>query len=69
VEWLIKNLKNEVQVVFLASQVDYFESAKPHLFIHFETYDYREKKIQELEDDYNKFYRSSSLKNIKLKDS
>lgn len=69
VEWLLKNLKNEVQVIFVANQVDYFESAKPHLFMHFETYDYRGKNLREIEDDYNAFYHSSALKNIQLKDS
>ena len=68
-EWVLKNLKNEVQVIFVANQTDYFESAKPHLFMHFKPYDYRGKNLQEIEKDYNAFYRSSSLKNIKLKDS
>jgi hypothetical protein len=69
VEWLLKNLKNEVQVIFVASQVDYFESDKPHLFMHFETYDFQGKNLPEIEDDYNTFYRTSALKNIKLKDT
>ncbi len=69
VEWLLKNLKNEVQVIFVANQVDYFERAKPHLFMHFETYDYRGKNLQEIEDDYNAFYHSSALKNIQLKET
>ncbi len=69
VEWLLKNLKNEVQVIFVANQVDYFERAKPHLFMHFETYDYRGKNLQEIEDDYNAFYHSSALKNIRLKET
>lgn len=68
VEWLLKNLKNEVQVIFVANQIDYFESAKPYLFMHFETYDYRGKNLREIENDFNVFYRISSLKNIKLKD-
>jgi 1-acyl-sn-glycerol-3-phosphate acyltransferase len=68
-EWLLKNLKNEVQVIFVANQVDYFESDKPHLFMHFETYDFQGKNILEIEDDYNTFYRRSALKNIKLKDT
>jgi len=69
VEWLLKNLKNEVQVIFVANQTDYFDSAKPHLFMHFKPYGYRGKDLQKIEKDYNAFYRSSSLKNIKLKDS
>jgi len=69
VEWLLKNLKNEVQVIFVANQMDYFESPKPTLFIHFENYDYKGKNLQEIEDDFNAFYRSSSLKNIKLKNT
>ncbi|MBW6535609.1 MAG: lysophospholipid acyltransferase family protein [Mariniphaga sp.] len=69
VEWLLKNLKNEIQLIFVANQVDYFESAKPHLFMHFETYDYRGKNLREMEDDYNTFYHSNALKNIWLKDT
>lgn len=67
VEWLLKNLKNEVLVIFVANQVDYFEWARPHLFMHFETYDFREKSLHEIENDYNTFYHSSALKNIRLK--
>jgi hypothetical protein len=66
---LLKNLKNEVQVIFVANHVDYFESDKPHLFMHFETYDFQGKNLPEIEDDYNTFYRTSALKNIKLKDT
>jgi 1-acyl-sn-glycerol-3-phosphate acyltransferase len=69
VEWLLKNLKKDVRVIFVANQVDYFESAKPYLFMHFETYDYKGKNLQEIEADFNAFYRTSSLKNIKLKDT
>ncbi|WP_372949140.1 lysophospholipid acyltransferase family protein [Mariniphaga sp.] len=69
VEWLLKNLKNEVEVIFVANQVDYFESANPYLFIHFETYDFKGKNLQEIEDDFNSFYRTSSLKNINLKNT
>jgi 1-acyl-sn-glycerol-3-phosphate acyltransferase len=69
VEWLLKNLKKEVQVIFVANQVDYFESVKPQLFMHFEIYDYRGKNLREIEDDYNTFYHSSALKNIQLKDT
>jgi 1-acyl-sn-glycerol-3-phosphate acyltransferase len=69
VERLLKNLKNEIQVIFVANQVDYFESDKPYLFMHFETYDFQGKNLPEIEDDYNTFYRKSALKNIKLKDT
>lgn len=69
VEWLLKNLKNDVQVIFVANQVDYFESAKPSLFMHFETYNYKGKNLQQIEDDFNAFYHTSSLKNIKLKNT
>lgn len=68
VEWLLKNLKNKVQVIFVANQVDYFETGKPQLFMHFKTYNYQEKNLREIEDDYNAFYHSSALKNIQLKD-
>jgi len=69
VEWLLKNLKNEVQVIFAANQADYFESAKPRLFMHFESYDYRGKNLQEIENDYNTFYHTSARKNIQLKNT
>lgn len=69
VEWLLKNLKNDVQVIFVANQVDYFESAKPSLFMHFETYNYNGKSLKDIENDYNAFYNTSALKNIQLKDT
>jgi hypothetical protein len=68
-EWLLKNLQNEVHMVFVANQTEYFESAKPKLFMHFKTYDYNGKNLQKIERDYNAFYLSSSLKNTKTKES
>ncbi|MDD2381423.1 MAG: lysophospholipid acyltransferase family protein [Mariniphaga sp.] len=67
-EWLLKNLKNDVQMIFAANQVDYFESVKPYLFMHFQEYNYSGKAIHTIEKDYNLFYQSCALRNITLKD-
>jgi 1-acyl-sn-glycerol-3-phosphate acyltransferase len=66
-ERLLKKLKNDVQVVFVANQVDYFESAKPYLFMHFETYHYSAKTICQIEKEYNAFFNTCAQKNLTLR--
>jgi 1-acyl-sn-glycerol-3-phosphate acyltransferase len=67
-EWILKNLKNEVQLVFVANQTEYFESPGPHLFIHFSGYNYKGKSAREIANDYSTFFADSSRKNLKIKD-
>jgi len=68
VDWILKKLPNKVQVLFMANQVEYFDSVKPLLFIHLEEYEYSGKTIDEIEKDYNRFYERCFNKNLTLKD-
>lgn len=67
-DWILKKLNGEVQFIFMANQVEYFDSVQPLLFMHFEEYDYSGKTILEIEKDYNRFYESCYQKNLTLKD-
>lgn len=66
-EWILKNLKNDVQMVFVANQTEYFESPSPHLFIHYKKYDYQGKSTHEIASDYDAFFTESFKKNIQIK--
>lgn len=66
--WLLKKLPSEVHFIFMANQVEYFNSAKPNLFMHFQEYNYSGKTIEEIETDFNRFYKKCFNKNLKLKD-
>jgi len=63
---LLNNLKNEIKVVFVANMTEYFESPKPHLFIYFQEYNYKESgtDIAQIEKYYNDFYKNSYKKNL-----
>lgn len=65
--WILKKLGSEVQFIFMANQVEYFDSVKPLLFMHFEEYDYSGKTVDEIEKEYNQFYERCFSKNLNLK--
>jgi len=67
VDWILKKIPDEVQLLFMANQVEYFDSVKPLLFMHFEEYEYDGKKIEEITKDYNRFYERCFRKNLTLK--
>ncbi len=62
--WVLQNVKAPVQVIFVANQVEYFDSPQPQLFIHFKPYDAANKTKHEINDDYNSFFRECYQKNI-----
>ncbi|MDD4755336.1 MAG: lysophospholipid acyltransferase family protein [Prolixibacteraceae bacterium] len=61
IEWVLKHLNNDIQVIFTANLVEYFSSAKPELYIYFKEYAYQNKDITALQQDYNHFYKESYL--------
>lgn len=69
ISWILKNLKNDVQLLFVANLTEYFESVRPRLFIYFKEYDYKNKTQTDIENDYNKFYRESYLDKLNLAQS
>lgn len=66
--WIMKKLPGEVQFIFMANQVEYFDSVNPQLFMHFGEYNYSGKTIDEIEEDYNQFHKECFNKNLTLKD-
>jgi 1-acyl-sn-glycerol-3-phosphate acyltransferase len=55
--WILKNLKTEIQIIFVANLTEYFEYHKPRLFICFKEYFYIEQEDRDIEQDYNNFYK------------
>jgi len=64
--WILRNVESPVQVVFMANQVEYFDSSRPHLFVHYKAYDAANKTKHEINADYNSFFRECYQKNIEL---
>lgn len=65
--WILKNINWPVQLVFMANQVEYFDSPKPHLFVHCKEYNSENKSKDEIEKEYNLFFRECYQKNLELK--
>lgn len=68
IEWLLKHLTNEIQVIFTANLIRYSDFPKPELYIYFKEYQYYNKVITDIQNDYNDFYRESCLGELKQKD-
>ena len=64
--WLLKKIPQRVQMIFLANQVEYFDSVKPNLFVYFEQYDFTGKTLNDIETDYNQFYKRCFNNNLNL---
>ena len=65
--WILKKLPGKVQFIFMANQVEYFDSGKPLLFMHFKEYDYNGKTIEKIQEDYNRYYEECFNKNLTLR--
>jgi 1-acyl-sn-glycerol-3-phosphate acyltransferase len=61
---LLKSLKNEIHVIFVANLIEYFESSKPKLFTYYKEYFYSEISHYVIEKDYNNFYNDSIKNNL-----
>jgi len=64
ISWILKHLNNNIQVIFTANLIEYFEYAKPELYIYYRNYSYQNKEISDIQNDYNNFYKESCLNNI-----
>jgi 1-acyl-sn-glycerol-3-phosphate acyltransferase len=58
IERILAGVKNQVQIVFLVSLTDYFSSKKPEIFFYYREYSKDSFQIADLEEDYNRFYKS-----------
>jgi 1-acyl-sn-glycerol-3-phosphate acyltransferase len=68
-DWILRKTPNEIQMVFVANQVEYFESVKPNLFSYFEEYSHEGKTIADIEKDYNRFFEHCHKRNRTKKNS
>jgi 1-acyl-sn-glycerol-3-phosphate acyltransferase len=58
IERILAGVKNQVQIVFLVSLTDYFSSKKPEIFFYYREYSKDSFQIADLEEGYNRFYKS-----------
>ena len=68
-DWILEKTENQLQMVFVANLVEYFESVKPMLFTYYEEYNFTGKNMHDIEKDYNLFYERSYKQNLKLKNN
>ena len=67
IEKILQKTKVEIQIVFLANMVDYFSNAKPVLYSYFKEFT-GEKRGNELQNQYNRFYEECVENQKKLKE-
>ncbi len=58
IERVINTVKNDVQVVCVASFLDYFRDSKPNLYLYLKQYSAQDLKGKLVEKQYDHFYRS-----------
>lgn len=66
-EFILKRLKGKVQIIFLASLVDYFSGQKPGLYMYYSEYSETDLTIKAIEREYGLFYNQCISENIKMK--
>jgi len=60
--YLLKNLKTEIQLVFNVNLVDYFSNQKPELRLYYKTYPLRpDSSLKSIESDFNLFAKECKL--------
>lgn len=65
-ERILKNKKNDVQIVFLVNLVDYFSNRKPGIYFYMQEYKDVAFDAQSIQNSYNLFYNESVEKQKKL---
>lgn len=56
IQYIIKKVKNDTQVLFVVNITDYFSEAKPHLFIYTKKFSAGFFKDRNIEEEYNLFF-------------
>jgi len=69
IERIIKKLKNEITILFVANLTDYFSNPKPTIFQYIKEYKYENFNFLDFENSYQKFYSESVENQIKIKNS
>ncbi len=66
IERILQGIGNDVQVVFLASIIDYHSNVKPTVYSFVEDFTGRY-RVEEIQECYNRFYRACISEQLKLK--
>jgi 1-acyl-sn-glycerol-3-phosphate acyltransferase len=64
IERILKEIKNDIHIVFQVNLVDYFSFAKPTLFLYFEEYQNQGMSVDELQQSYNAFFQRCIKENL-----
>jgi len=66
-ERILKNQETEVQIIMMANMVDYFSNRKPSLFIHIKEYTKQAWDMQNIQQEYNEFYKHAVAQQLTFK--
>lgn len=56
VSWVLKHLKNEVQILFVVNLVDYFSSPKPSVFMNIQEFHPDDLELETIQESFQQFY-------------
>lgn len=59
VERIVSKISSETQIVFVVNLIDYFSDCKPNLYINFKSLLAKDLQQEDLENEYNRFYKDS----------
>ncbi|NSW94788.1 MAG: 1-acyl-sn-glycerol-3-phosphate acyltransferase [Bacteroidales bacterium] len=64
VEYILKKVKNEIQIIFLVNLVDYFSNQKPGLYMFIKEHTGKDFRSDILQEEYDRFYIQCVSSNI-----
>lgn len=67
IEKIINRMKNKISIVMVVNLVDYFSNPKPTLYQYIKEFDFENFQIEDLEAQYNVFYKESIDNQVKIK--
>jgi 1-acyl-sn-glycerol-3-phosphate acyltransferase len=56
IEYIIKRLNTDIQIIFLVNLVDYFSNPKPGLYMFIKEYEGKIFTTEKMQEEYNRFY-------------
>ena len=68
IHYILKNIENQIQTLFIANFVDYYSKPKPTLNIYIKEVSYKNSGIEEIQNYYNSFYNECVEKQIQKQD-
>jgi len=65
-ERILKNKENSIQIIFLASLVDFFSNSKPSIYLYLSEFNVIVLSVESIQSKYNEFYSQCVEKQMKL---